>query len=201
MRWVVISPEAERDDECEVARRLLAAGMSRYHLRKPGWSRDRIANWLRAAPRDLLTRCVLHGHQELIAEFPVLGRHWRDEGREPAELGPGFTSRSCHDTAALNASLGRFSSVFFSPVFSSVSKPGYGANGGLGPLPSLLRARNQRQRSTEVIALGGITPDRVAACSAWGFDGVATLGWVWQATDPLGAFLELLAAVHPAHVS
>jgi thiamine-phosphate pyrophosphorylase len=42
-----------------------------------------------------------------------------------------------------------------------------------------------------VLALGGITTDRVPAVRARGFDGIAVIGAVWQAPDPLRAFAEL----------
>jgi thiamine-phosphate pyrophosphorylase len=201
MRWVILSPEDERPDEAAIATCLIEAGASRYHVRKPGWSRERLGNWLATVPLPLLTRCVLHSHHDLALGLPLLGRHWRDEAGLPDEMGPGFTSRSCHSIESLTASFARFSSVFYSPVFSSVSKPGYGGNAGLGAIPSLLNARNETHHRTEVIALGGITPAGVAACAAWGFDGVATLGWVWQATDPVGAFNELKSAVSLGHAS
>jgi thiamine-phosphate pyrophosphorylase len=46
-------------------------------------------------------------------------------------------------------------------------------------------------RRAEVIALGGIDAARLPVCRALGFDGVAVLGSVWQAADPLKAFSEL----------
>ena len=42
-----------------------------------------------------------------------------------------------------------------------------------------------------VIALGGISVGRVAEASKMGFEGVAILGAVWQASDPVKAFDEL----------
>jgi thiamine monophosphate synthase len=47
-----------------------------------------------------------------------------------------------------------------------------------------------------VYALGGLTPDRVAACLAAGADGVAVLGAVMRAPDPTAAAAALVAAVH-----
>ncbi|MDX2186884.1 MAG: thiamine phosphate synthase [Opitutaceae bacterium] len=199
MRWIVISPEGDHPVELEVLPALVSAGLVRYHVRKPGWDTARLRFFLRQLPEQVLNRCVLHTAHELRDVFPVLGRHWKDEGPGPSHLGAGFTSRSCHHTKELVRSLGRYNAVLYSPVFASVSKAGYGPTGEIDPVPSLLRARNERERSTEVIALGGITPERVPLCAAWGFDGVATLGWVWQAPDPVDAFVQLTASVTVPH--
>jgi thiamine-phosphate pyrophosphorylase len=39
-----------------------------------------------------------------------------------------------------------------------------------------------------VLALGGITPERVGEVHALGFDGVAVLGAIWGAADPVRVF-------------
>jgi thiamine-phosphate pyrophosphorylase len=49
-----------------------------------------------------------------------------------------------------------------------------------------------------VLAIGGVTPDRVAECLAAGAHGVAVLGGVWSAPDPWAAvvgYLERVASV------
>jgi len=82
------------------------------------------------------------------------------------------------------------------PVFTSHSKPGY------GPMPeperaqlsTMLVARTPVQRTTEVIAIGGISTPVLGECSALGFDGAAVLGALWDAPDPVAAFVDLSAA-------
>lgn len=51
-----------------------------------------------------------------------------------------------------------------------------------------------RRCQTPVVALGGITAERVSQASELGFEGVAVLGAVWQAQDPVAAMEQLLAA-------
>ena len=167
---------------------------------------------------------MLHSHHELVETLGLGGRHWRDEdagplqpkvgpvsdwphadtvgklGRSetgPTSFGRSITSRSCHDLSTLRTSLGCFDAVFFSPVFSSISKKGYGTRAEFceEALAGLLAARTAAERRTEVIALGGITAERVARCAEFGFDGVAVLGAVWQAADPVAAFGAIQRAV------
>jgi thiamine-phosphate pyrophosphorylase len=67
-------------------------------------------------------------------------------------------------------------------------------------LYSLLNSRTPDERRTTVLALGGVTAGRLPQIRALGFDGVAVLGAVWQAEDPVAAFCELQDAVY-AHAA
>jgi thiamine-phosphate pyrophosphorylase len=133
--------------------------------------------------------------------FRVGGIHFRDDGEAPEDpaLGvtPGcLTSRSCHDLAAVKAALGRYDSIFFSPVFATLSKPGYGPAPGhvLDELRAVLAARGSAEKRTKVFALGGVTAQGLPVCRTLGFDGVAILGAVWNAADPIAAFLQFQSA-------
>jgi thiamine-phosphate pyrophosphorylase len=250
MKLVIISPEHDDPRETAVLGALLAAGLERYHVRKPHWLAAQLGTWLRALPTEWRTRLVLHQHHELAATFGLGGYHWRDDGSAPLRppVNNGFTSRSCHDLIALRNALGYYDSVFFGPVFPSISKPGYttevtmqvergvptrslnnedlNASGRLrqgfggrtkrvqptialttverrvppNELSSLLNSRAVNERRTTVLALGGVTAEGLPQIRALGFDGVAVLGAVWQADDPVAAFCELQDAVY-AHAA
>jgi thiamine-phosphate pyrophosphorylase len=191
MKLVLISPETFEPRESAVLGELFVRGLERYHVRKPRASIAELERWLRAMPEAWRPRLVLHQHHELTDTLGIGGRHWRDEGRpDETPSASGFTSRSCHDLATLRQTLGRTDAAFFGPVFSSLSKPGHGAmrNFDAAELRALLENRTAAQRRTEVIALGGVTAANIADCSQLGFDGIAVLGAVWQAVDPVQAF-------------
>jgi thiamine-phosphate pyrophosphorylase len=206
MKLIVISPEQDDPRETAVLGALLASGLERYHVRKPHWPVARLEAWLRALPAEWYSRLVLHQHHELVAKFGLGGCHWRDEKGGAAcpqdalsALGATrstLTSRSCHDFAALGTALGKYDSVFFGPVFPSISKPGYGAgnNFSTNGLSALLAQRTPVERHTHVLALGGITAERLPQVHALGFDGVGVLGAIWKSDDPVAAFLELQSA-------
>lgn len=196
MKLVVISPEEDHPREREVLAGLLAAGLERYHLRKPAWTRARMEAWLREQPVEARSKIVLHQHHDLSAELGLGGIHWRDndEASAPRErIANLITSRSCHDLATLRRALGHFDSVFIGPIFPSVSKAGYGPDSDElnSAVRRLLAERDEREHHTRVLALGGITPARVPEVRAMGFDGLAVIGAVWNAADPLHAFAEL----------
>lgn len=203
MRLTVISPEAEDARERRVLEGMVAAGLERYHLRKPTWTTARLEAWLAVLAPAVRRRIVLHQGHALVPRLGLGGRHWRDDGGAPArpDRAAGVATRSCHDLADLRGALGHYDAVLFGPVFPSLSKPGHGGGrgeeeieAGLERARRLLAARDAAARCTAVVALGGITASRIERCRAAGFDGVAVLGAVWLAPDPLAAFSELLEA-------
>ena len=191
MFLAVLSPETDFPNEKEIVAAMFAHGLARYHLRKPTWTWLQTQRWLDGWSREDRARCVVHHHHDLVAALALGGRHWRDDDRAP--LNPvtdrGLTSRSCHDLAGLESALGRYHAVFFSPIFPSLSKPGYEPLEPPGlRLRALLEGRNVEQRSTQVLALGGVSAERLDECRERGFDGVGLLGAIWQAPDPVTAF-------------
>ena len=174
MKLVLISPERDDSREIAVLGALLGAGLECYHVRKPHWSAAQVETWLRSLSKQWYPRLVLHSHHELVDVLGLGGRHWRDsdsEGRDipvesfktiayPEGLSRSkITSRSCHDLPTLRAALGRYDSIFLGPVFSSISKAGYGPSGDFSEqeISTLFAQRSSVERRTVVFALGGVT--------------------------------------------
>lgn len=96
----------------------------------------------------------------------------------------GLVGRSRHDLVSPSEE----DYVTLSPVFLTVTKPGYGP--ALGPVEAARLAG-----VVPWLALGGIdSPDRVVACARAGAAGIAVLGAVMRASDPEGVARELSTA-------
>lgn len=93
--------------------------------------------------------------------------------------------RSCHDDEELRAAVAEGASyVTVSPVAATATKPGYGpALGDAG-----LRRAVDLAGSVPVFALGGVDARNAAAMRAAGAHGVAVMGAVMRADDPVAAF-------------
>ena len=80
--------------------------------------------------------------------------------------------------------------VFFGPVYDTPSKRAYGAPQGLTALAQVTAAVQ-----IPVIAIGGITPDRVAEVRRAGASGVAAISAILAADDPASSTREFLDAL------
>jgi thiamine-phosphate pyrophosphorylase len=89
--------------------------------------------------------------------------------------------------------------VTLSPIFASLSKPGYGpALGAHGLADAVATGR------VPIVALGGVTADNLGPCLAAGAAGVAAMGAVMAAADPeaaTAALVRALAAAGPGAVA
>ena len=206
MHLVLLSPPAFDPRECWLVEAMVAEGLDRYHVRKPGVTAEGLRTWLAQFSERVRGTLVLHQHHELVEEFGLLGRHWRDDGSAPARPAQGrFASRSCHDLLGLTGKYDGYQAVLAAPVFPSISKPGHGPRFGTDWL-AWMRVYSSlgdqsAQRRAPVYALGGVDVSRVRACREAGFGGVAALGAVWGVQDPLKAYLELRDAVEDRGVA
>ena len=75
------------------------------------------------------------------------------------------------------------------PIFSPISKQG-------NPQGCSLIAQTRRKTHTPIIAVGGITPQNTKAVIDAGAYGVASSGFILQASNPILALQKLYSAVH-----
>ena len=80
--------------------------------------------------------------------------------------------------------------IFFGPVYDTPSKRAYGAPQGLAALERVAAAID-----VPVIAIGGITPQRVDDVRRAGADGVAAISAILAADDPAAVTREFLDAL------
>jgi thiamine-phosphate pyrophosphorylase len=187
MQIAVISPESSDPREVPAMAGFFAAGLKRYHVRKPEWTARTLEGWLRTLPAEWRTRLILHQHHSLVDRLGLGGRHDRD--RPSQQSAP---SRSCHDLRGLRRHLTTCDQILFGPVFPSLTKPGYGPSPDFpwDELKALLKGRRAMGsgNGSRVLAIGGVTAAGLARCDELGFDGAAVLGAVWNDPDPVQAF-------------
>ncbi|MGI4759308.1 MAG: thiamine phosphate synthase [Janthinobacterium lividum] len=199
MRLIVITAPTALPEEARLLTELLAAGLERLHLRKPGWPAEQVETLIQALPAQFYTRLVLHGHPELVRRYGLGGLHLTASQRaattrRPA-LRPGQTlSTSFHSLAEIARSRRRYDYVFLSPIFDSISKAGYTSNFDLVEVQAFLqRLASRPGYRPPVLALGGIDSQTITLVRQAGFAGAAVLGAIWQSADPVAAFRALHA--------
>ncbi len=130
-----------------------------------------------------------------VARALGVGLHVGTRGPTPAEARREhpdiLLSYSAHTDSEAAAAAGHGAdAVLFSPIFPTGSKPGH-EGVGLGALAACCAAVPE----VPVFALGGITPERAAACRAAGAYGVAVLSGILRSPDPAAATARYLDAL------
>ncbi|MCC8119176.1 MAG: thiamine phosphate synthase [Bacteroidales bacterium] len=180
---VAITPPHQRADEALRIWHMLESGaVDMVHLRHPDASYREMSNLIEAIPQKWHSRLRLHGHFVLLNEFNLAGPHLNrrcPEWNLPVVKGKGAwhptVSKSCHKAEELREA-SQFEYVTLSPIYPSISKPGYRGNFNIEKLADELAGRR-------VIALGGVTPDKFHELRKAGFAGAALLGYIWYAQD------------------
>jgi thiamine-phosphate pyrophosphorylase len=163
-------------------------GLQRLHIRKLGYTEQQMETYIKQIPVKWHNKIVVHHHSAIAQQFN-LGLHVSFNN---------FFSYTQHSHSSLSVSVhsrdefekvdGKCNYAFISPVFNSISKVGYVTNA------TLIGMGNQ-QRTTALIALGGITNNNIAQIQQAGFDGAAIIGSVWQTDDAVKSFIEIQNAI------
>ncbi len=199
-----MSDPAYFPEEANVIEQLFDAGLSVFHLRKPGSDRQAYRNLITEIHERYHDRVALHHFHDLLSEFKAIKRlHYPESNRKQMEESEDFEepvlrycirSTSIHNSEELEELKG-FDYTFYGPVFNSISKPGYQ---GIAAVDTVLP---KRKSNVEVIALGGIAPEKTEQLKRMGFDGMAVLGAIWKdKTRALSNFKKMLTAVQRMNI-
>ena len=174
---IIITPPYSLPDEGRIVNRLFENGLHLLHLRKPGANRNTLERYIRDIRPCFRERIVLHNHFELAEEYGLRGIHlkYNEAGAFTGRERFGHVSVSCHSFEEIDTLPFEPNYVFLSPIFDSISKPGY-----LSAFSPEFLKENLQKRQIPVIALGGITGEKVAECRQLGFRGIALLGYAWE---------------------
>ena len=133
---------------------------------------------------DSIRAVVPVGRLVIAGPDPLGGDAVHLSATDPVPRDVGLVGRSCHGVPRLSTE----DYVTLSPVYPTLTKPGYGP--ALGPSRAAALAGG-----VPWLALGGVhSPRRAAACAAAGASGIAVLGAVMRAGDPERLTRELAEA-------
>jgi thiamine-phosphate pyrophosphorylase len=183
---VVISPERNLPNETLWVNKLLEAGLDCFHIRKPNLDDMAVAKYIEQIEKKNYARIVIHDKPKVAQEYGINRFHYSERERNKVSLKSNeesILSTSVHSMETFNGLDSFWEYAFLSPIFSSISKRGYGVDADVA---NLLKLRINRK--TKLIGLGGITPQNMHETLALGVDGVALLGAIWQSENPLHTF-------------
>ena len=184
MQLIVISYPDTIANEARLINQLFENGLTRFHLRKPGYDAGQMAGLLEQIDEQYHHYIALHQHHVIAQDFGIKRLHFTEQHRENTSreklallFHQGYIlSTSVHEIAALQT-LSWFDKAFFGPVFNSISKPGYQAK-----WPDSF-SLNKQDMQLDIIALGGIELSNLSKIKAMNFDGAAVLGTIWNNPD------------------
>lgn len=182
---------------------LLAAGCSAIWLR----SRALGGGDLLALARAVRERCDRHGAELWVGERADVAALARADAVQLPERGLSVAGarraaglgvavgRSVHSVeAALAAAREGADRLVVGTIFASPSHP-VGNVAGPSLLGDVSSALASKQSRLPLLAIGGMTPERVAEARRAGADGVAAIRALWDAEDPGAAVRAFLAAL------
>lgn len=193
MELIVISNPVAVADECIIINTLFRAGLKYFHIRKPEGDFQTLKKLLDGIAPRFYERIALHQFHEMAGDYGIKRLHYTERTREASspELlkkrqAEGFIlSTSIHDISLLPG-LELFEYVFYGPVFSSISKPGYQSK------VSVDFKWNKSHSKPNVIALGGVEAPNLTTVKTMGFDGAAVLGALWvEPEKAIGRYHQL----------
>ena len=194
---IVITKPEFFEGEAEQIVQLLDSGKADIvHIRKPLVSLADSARWLelaelaelaglerlesliQALPARVYGRLVLHDCFELALKYQLRGVHLNSRHPQPPQGFKGAVSISCHSLDFLAECRRKpYAYMSLSPIFDSISKPGYHS---AFTAEQIAEARRQGLIDERVMALGGVTFDKVNDVLKMGFGGAMILGDAWK---------------------
>jgi len=196
----ILEIQRESTFDLEVLHNLFAAGLDLVYLRT---NLVNDVNWVRIIAKINPTfsdRIIIPASSRAFGLKSKLIGHWKEAARKEHQpdmfLSDKVYSTSVHYLTDILDLPACFRYVFYSPVFPSISKPGYNPQIDLVTLKQdVIKLCEKKAELPQIIALGGIQAENVKEVKDAGFDGVALMGALWQSADPVQAFKEIKKAL------
>ena len=200
MKISLVSSFYDIPNEIHVLNLLFCNGLEVFHLRKDleckhlggieKYTEDKIRNYIESIPTCFRNRIIMHSHFHLVQEYRLLGAHFTkkytyeqyatDEGINQQDKPFHKIGFSLHATSEIKSYEKVYDYLFLSPIFDSISNKGYHSKFDLTRLKKFLQEKNI---TSEIIALGGMNSTKVSKVKELGFHGLSLLGYIWSAFD------------------
>ena len=183
MKIIAITPPHAIDDEVVVIRQLFAKGIDIVHLRKHQSEFEGVDviaylhEILSALTSEECNKIIIHDYPMLYNEYSLKGIHINKNITSLPKNYTGYKTRSCHSFDEILKYKNEYDYLFLSPIFDSISKPDYKS-----PFTheSLQQASLEGIIDKKVIALGGVTFDKIPYLQSLNFGGVAMIGGIYD---------------------
>ena len=156
---------------------MLDKGIYSIHLRKPESTLEECRELLSQLSDAERAKIVVHDFPQLYQEFSLKGIHINKNVTNLPNGYQGFKTRSCHSFAEVIANKNHYDYLFLSPIFDSISKMGYKS---AFSHEELQHAMSEGIIDEKIIALGGVTFDKIPYLKQFNFGGAAMIGGIYH---------------------
>lgn len=184
MTVVITLPQLFEGEEGRICSFLENGTADLVHIRKPDLPLAdterlvrRILDEANRRGMDISDKLVLHSHFSLASKYRLYGIHLGMRSPLPPFSWQGSVSRSCHSVYEVVEWKKVCDYVSLSPVFDSISKVGYRH---AFTDSELLEAKARGVIDSKVLALGGVTFNKIPLVMRMGFGGGMILGDAWR---------------------
>ncbi|MFV8368458.1 thiamine phosphate synthase [Flavobacterium sp. LB2R40] len=188
---IVITNPIPIRNEISTIHSLFDNGLELLHIRKPKFCTAEMKAFISEIKSDYRKNLVLNSHHQLASTSGIHRIHFTEKRRiETSEESlkkwkeKGFSlSTSVHNMADFEQLSTVFDYALFGPVFESISKTKYAS-----AIDFKKELEHRKNNTTALIAIGGITSERIKTALVYGFDAVALLGTIWNSKHPVKNF-------------
>ena len=165
------------DEDAYLISHLLKMGIYSVHLRKPEATINECRQLLTKLTDAERAKIIIHDYPELYTEFSLKGIHINKNITSLPDSYNGFKTRSCHSFEEITKYKHEYNYLFLSPIFDSISKIGYKS---AFTKEELQKASKDSIIDHKVIALGGVTLDKLPYLKQLNFGGIAMIGGIYN---------------------
>ena len=200
MKLVVITPSKDVADEHTLVTKMFESGLSTLHLRKPKFSTNQMAEYIREIPAHFHNRIVIHSHHNLALKFHLKGihlsrvhlssswRYWFIRTRLRLKFEKSSKSRSYSRLQQVyQKEEHNFDYFLIGTMFNNMTSELYS---GFYEDGIIAANKNSNKR---LIARGGTSPETIGKAVRYGFHGIAFNSYLWNSDKPFENFLNILA--------
>ena len=177
MKIIAITTPKVTTTDALIIKSLLDKGIYSIHLRKPESTLEECRELLSLLSDAERAKIVVHDFPQLYEEFSLKGIHINKNVTNLPNGYQGFKTRSCHSFAEVIANKNHYDYLFLSPIFDSISKMGYKS---AFSHEELQHAMSEGIIDEKVIALGGVTLDKIPYLKQFNFGGAAMIGGIYH---------------------
>jgi thiamine-phosphate pyrophosphorylase len=188
MEIIIFTSPDDIADEATIINELFHLGLDELVIRKPHWKEEDFSIFLDEIDGDYYPLISICDHPKLVINSEFKGLHCSNSfydsltkneqhilHNQLAKNGKQI-SISAHHPGEWNRRKNHFDQIYLCPIYPSISKPGYSGDWDLEAIKEELK----KDRTTKVIALGGVDANKIFELDALGFDGVGLLGIIWN---------------------